>query len=305
MATVTGAPTNSLSAFNVEIWSDLVIRQLRQVNVASAVLANSDYQGDVNKAGDTVHVRAYGRVTWGDYSKWSAISYQNLSSTSEPLVVDTAKYFAFGLDDIETVTSDQDLEAGYTEEATASLSDLIDTKLFAEYANAHADNKIGTAAAPITLDGTTNTVWAQLVAAEKALNLKNAPQQGRWFILGPDAKAWLSKDSTLLKSAQPIADALLRTGRPGMTATTAPGYLGTLNGFDVYLSNNLPKVGTDSKVTANLFGQGKPVAYASKLTRIETLRLETTFAWAVRGLLLHGSEVFAEHSKRFGVVFTN
>lgn len=296
-------PTNILSAFSVEVWSNLVIQKLYQTNVAMAVLANTDYEGDIRKAGSTVWVRTYGRVSWGSYSKGQPINYQELGSTKESLVVNDAEYFAFLLDDIDKVQSDQPLEAPYTQEASISLAELIDTKLFSYYTSAAAANAIGTSGAPITLDGTTNTVWAQLVEAEKRLNALNVPQEGRWIILGTDAKAWLSKDTTILKAAQPIAETVLRTGRPGMTSMTAPGYIGTLNGFDIYMSNNLPKPA--SGVTANIFGQGKPVAYASKFQELETIRLQDTFATAVRGLILHDGKVFGEHSKRLGVLYTN
>jgi len=123
------------------------------------------------------------------------------------------------------------------------------------------------------------------------------------MIIGTDAKAWMAKDSNILKAAQPIAETLLRTGRPNMTTTTAPGYVGTLNNFDIYMSTNLPQPA--SGVTANIYGQGKPVSYASKFQELETLRLQNTFANAVRGLLLHDAEVFGEYAKRLGVLYTN
>ena len=37
---------------------------------------------------------------------------------------------------------------------------------------------------------------------------------------------------------------------------------------------------------------------------MEALRLETTFATRVRGLLLHGAQVFAEDAKALGVIYT-
>jgi len=50
------------------------------------------------------------------------------------------------------------------------------------------------------------------------------------------------------------------------------------------------------------YGQGNPISYAAQLREVEAIRLETTFASAVRGLLLHGGTVFAEDKKRLGYI---
>ena len=47
-----------------------------------------------------------------------------------------------------------------------------------------------------------------------------------------------------------------------------------------------------------LFGDNEGLSYAAQITEIEVLRLQTTFANAVRGLLLHDTFVPAEAGKR-------
>lgn len=298
-------PTNILSAFNVEVWSSLVIQKLYQRNVAMMVAANTDYEGDVQRAGSTVYVRTYGRVSWGSYSKGQPINYQELASAKEPLVVNDAEYFAFMLDDLDKAQADLPLEEPYTREAAISLSELIDTKIFSYYTSAHASNVIGTAGAPITLAGTGTgvTTWDQIVTMNQRLDAMNVPSEGRWAIVGADFKAWVAKDQTLIKALAPIAGTVLSTARPGMTSDGVANFLGNLGGIDLYWSNNLPKPATG--VTANIFGQGRPISYASKFREVETIRLQDTFASAVRGLILHDGKVFSEHSKRLGVLYTN
>jgi hypothetical protein len=99
-----------------------------------------------------------------------------------------------------------------------------------------------------------------------------------------------------------MGDTVVKSARPGMTAGTAPNYLGTLGDFDVYWSNNLKRNGANRYMP---FGVGRPISYANQLQEVERLRLESTFANAVRGLILHDGKVFSEHSKRLGYIYVD
>ena len=294
---------NNFSAFNPEVWSKLVIERLTATNVAMAVAANTDYQGDIQQAGSTVHVRTYGAVSIQPYTKGSTINYESLAPATEPMIVNDAQSFAFQVDDLDNAQSDLPIEAGYSAQAAIAVGQLIDTKIFSYHTKAGLS--VGSKNSPKTLArANTNSlnVYSLLVEAGKLLDKANAPSAGRWIILGPDAKAFALLDDDLIKSFTRMADTIIGSARAGMTGSTAPNFLGQIGEFDIYWSNNLPKFGT---TTANLFGQGKPISYASKFQQTERIRLESTFAWAVRGLILHDGEVFAEHAKRLGVLWTN
>jgi hypothetical protein len=58
---------------------------------------------------------------------------------------------------------------------------------------------------------------------------------------------------------------------------------------------HVPKSGANKFL---LFGDNEAISYAAQITEIEALRLQTTFANAVRGFLLHDIFVPAEASKR-------
>ena len=68
------------------------------------------------------------------------------------------------------------------------------------------------------------------------------------------------------------------------TAAQAPGFVGMIAGFAVYETPHVP-LASGSKYL--LFGDNEAISYASQITEIEALRLQTTFANAIRGLLLH------------------
>jgi hypothetical protein len=47
-----------------------------------------------------------------------------------------------------------------------------------------------------------------------------------------------------------------------------------------------------------LFGDDMLLSYAAQITKMEAIRLQTSFASAIRGLLLHDAVVFDECGKR-------
>lgn len=119
------------------------------------------------------------------------------------------------------------------------------------------------------------------------------------MILSPNAKGWIAKSTDLVKGLS-TADRILQSGRPNMGSGNAPNYIGTIDQMDLFWSNNLP---SDASGKYILYGQGKPISYAAQLSEVEKLRLESTFAWAMRGLLLHDTKVFTEYSKRLGTLY--
>ena len=77
------------------------------------------------------------------------------------------------------------------------------------------------------------------------------------------------------------------------TSPLRNGQVGMVDRFTVYQSNLLhtPTSGTDATYTHVLAGHPKAISFASQFTNTETVRLETTFGDAVRGLKVYGSKV--------------
>jgi hypothetical protein len=288
---------NNLTAFTPQVWSQRVIQKLYQTNVAMAIVANTDYEGELQAAGDTVWVRTYGRVTMQPYAKNQTISYESLVPTKESLQVNDSQFFAFKIDDIDARQADLSVIDGYAREAAISFNELIDTKVFTSYSSALTANKMTSAGSPYVLSAT--NLYGLIVDANTNLDVANAPQEGRWMILSPNAKGWIAKSTDIVKGLS-TADRIISTGRPGMMASQAPNYLGVIDNMDLFWSNNLPADGGGKYI---VYGQGKPISYVSQLSEVEKLRLESTFSWAMRGLILHDTKVFAEHSKRLGSIY--
>lgn len=295
---------NNLDAFIPEIWSTRIIQNIDQLNVAMMLAANTDYEGEIRQAGDTVQVRTFGDVTVQDYQRGMTISYEDLSPTRETLTVDTSKYFAFNVDDLDRAQNDIGALDGYTRRAAVSLAEHIDSYIFSFHSSANTNNVLTSSGS--AYDISTSTVYPLIVSAGLALDRQDVEQSGRWMVVTPYFKSLLLQDTTYFIKGSTLGDTVLTTGRFGATAQqmTAQGFIGQIGNFDVYVSNNLPKSGSNFRC---VFGQGKPVSYAAQIPpgTLEALRLETTFATAIRGLLLHGGKVFSEHAKKLGTILVD
>jgi hypothetical protein len=289
---------NDLSAFNAQAWSKLLIANLNRINVMLA-LVNRDWEGDLKNTGDTVQVRTLGNVTMSTYVKGTPITYEDLAPTKEPMTVSDAKFFAFEVEDVDNVQTDLETMQLYTGRAAVSMNDEVERKLLSNYASAHTDNRItGASSAAITLDK--DNVYSYFVKARTVLSKKNVPLQGRWAVVDPDTVGLLL-ESPKFVNATGLGNAVAAEGtlNGASAGQNRPGFIGRIAGFDVYESNAVPVVSAAKYIQ---FGDKYAIAYAAQLQKVETIRLQTQFATAVRGILLHDTKVFAEASKRMGYI---
>jgi hypothetical protein len=178
-----------------------------------------------------------------------------------------------------------------------------------------APSVVLTTASPVTLTSATGNptdVYSVFCQARAILTKANVPATtgSRWAVIDPDTTSLLLQDTEHFVRAGELGDKVVQYGLIGgtevaRTAAEAPGFVGTVAGFMVYETPHTPKSTIGSPAAADkrlLFGDNEAISYAAQITEIEALRLQTTFANAVRGLLLHDVFVPAESSKRLVVV---
>jgi hypothetical protein len=291
---------NNLAAFNTQAFSKLLIKNLDQINVMLP-LVNRDYEGEFQNIGDTVNVRTLGSITTGTWSTNGTISYQDLAPVTEAMTISDAQYFAFKVDDVNVAQNDIDALAKYAKRAAVQISNVIEAKLLSGYASVLTANKItGGSSAAITLDSSSTAlvgIYPVIVEAGVRLDLQNVPQEGRWFVVDPATYALLLNDTTHFIRATDLGDRIVTQGTIG--GGGRPGFVGQCAGFDIYKSNAVPQASSAKYLQ---YGTPMAISYAAQIREVEVIRLETTFATAVRGLLLHGTKVFAEASKAYGYV---
>lgn len=263
--------------FRPEIWAAEILVSLRQRYVfAQAGIINREYEGEIERAGDTVHINSIVRPTIRDYTEHGTITWEQLSDEDRALVIDQADYFAFKVDDIERRQSLPGFIEAATSEAAVGMVEETDEYVSAQMVDGvdGTTNDIGA----FTVDISDNTGWALMLALRSKLNLASVPREGRWAVV-PDAVA-----AALLRD-----DRFVDASRSGSTDALRAGELGSIAGFTVYESNTVPE--PTSGVYHVLAGHAMATTFAEQINQVETIRLENQFGDGVRGLHLYGAKV--------------
>lgn len=93
-----------------EIFAKEVVRN-RDIKNVFYRYVNSDYTGELKKAGDTVHVQTLPTLSFADGTAGEAINASNFTITSESLVIDKVKQLRVTLKDVEITQSNLNLES--------------------------------------------------------------------------------------------------------------------------------------------------------------------------------------------------
>lgn len=297
---------NDLSAFQSERWSNQMVKRLDPINVMLPLI-NRDWEGDL-RMNRTVWVRTPGNITMAPYTRGTPISYEDLTPTKEAFTVNDGQYFAFDVDDLDKAQTDINAMDVYMRRAVITMSQVVEAKITAAYANTPAANQItGASAAAITLDSSTSTTTGiyPLFVKARAIQSKNfvpATPGARWAVVDPDTTSLLLSDTAHFIRASELGDKVVQSGVIGgedvqRTAMQAPGFIGMVAGYNVYETPNVAR-SDGGTVKYLLFGDNDAISYAAQITEIEILRRQDTFANAVRGLMLHDTFVPAESAKR-------
>ena len=334
MAFQSAAGYNNLSngVFSPTIYSKKVQKQFRKTAVAEAI-TNSDYFGEIKAFGDSVKIIKEPEVTVKSLARGTQLVAEDIEDSDFTLTVDRANYFSFRVDDIEESQShvnwmdlasnraayqmsmkfDKDILgylAGYEYSDTTGLwtarTTAVGTK--AE-ATADSDELLGihklTRASFVTggsasesvsvgVDGTYDITPLQMLNRfDRLFAEQNVPQDGRWVVIDPVFAEKLKDENSKLinNDYNPGADQL----------TNGKMIEGTVRGFKVYLSNNLPKVGSgpgipDTNGNATdygviLAGWSGAAATAEQLAKTEQFRDPNSFGDVVRGMHLYGRKI--------------
>ena len=339
MAFRTAAGYGNLSNGNFSpiIYSKKVQSAFRKNSICEDI-TNSDYFGEIANFGDTVRIIKEPEITVKEYSRGTQVQPQDLEDDDFSLVIDKANYFAFKIDDIEEAHSHVNFESMATDRAGYRLKDQFDQEVLG-YLSGFKQGTISTSADTVRVAGdksgtdpiagaAANGLLASMLIARNSfvsggaatdsiathadgstgeatplevlnrmarlLDQQNVDRDGRWVVVDPVFAEQLNdENSKLLNSdfASGNPD-ILRNGRI---------ISGLIRGFRVYMSNNLPSIGTgpgtiDTNGSASHYGaivagHDSAVATASQVEKVESYRDNDSFADIVRGMHLYGRKV--------------
>ena len=287
--------TNSF--FLPSIYSKKVLNFFRKSSVVEAI-TNTDYSGEISAYGDSVKIIKEPVISISDYTRGSDTTATKLTDQELTMVVDSAKAFKFIVDDIETKMSHVNFKEVASSSAAYALKDSFDAAVIADMfsgLSASSPNHVlgadnATALGANVYDGT-GSVDIGLTSETDPLNLmarmarlldeQNVPEEGRWFVAGPDFYEQLGQSSSKLLSVD--FNAGQGSIRNGLVSS------GKLRGFDMYKSNNI--AATSNATGKVLAGHISSTATAQTIISTEVLRDPSSFGDIVRGLHVYGSKV--------------
>jgi hypothetical protein len=242
-----------------------------------------------------VHITQFGDPVISAYTPNETISYQDLDDAGQALLIDQRYYFGFTIDDVDKRQAAGDMQSYLEDRAAYKLADTADQFIAGLYTGVAQANILTNSSSNSTLttgDELTPGLYNPssnpadfylLVVLPLKVKLDEAyvPASGRYLIVPPWAEALLEQTQAFVSVATIAQQQVF-----------AEGLIGRVAGFDVYVSNNSINFDTTS-YNGWIIQAGHPMAitYAEQIVQTEALRLQTTFADAVRGLHVYGARL--------------
>ncbi len=217
---------NALTAFNPKYWSKRM-QMVHEKEVVYRAICNFE-EREVLRDGDTVDRPYRSAMVAQTYTKGTAVTIQDVSATSETLVVNVAKIVPFYVDDLDRIQNKWNTVDAFAEDASNDLYQIVDGDVLGEYdqATSTLDNYDfgGTLGDGLTI--TTSNILQVFARASKKLDALNIKAKDRFAVISPQFKQVLveylgGKESLLGDS------------------TGENGNIGRYGGFELYVSNAL------------------------------------------------------------------
>ena len=260
----------SITNFIPTVWSENLYQALDKKYIAVAN-CNRDFEGDIAEQGSVVKICGVGNISIGKYTKNADMNDpQTLSDNVRELMIDQAKYFNFQIDDIDRAQSTPKLMDAAMKIAASNLANDADRYIFNLYDEINYK---------ITQEATVDTILDTILKAREHLAEQNVSDFSEVVL---EIAPWVA--TILLK-----AKIALETDN---TAALQNGYLGSIGGVPIYVSNNIAYELADGQRHAFCYMRTKrAIAFAEQLSEVEAYRPEKRFADAVKGLHLYGAKV--------------
>ena len=326
--------------FSPVIYSKQVQLAFRKSSVVEDI-TNNDYFGEIANMGDSVKIIKEPEVSVQSYARGTQITAQDLDDEDFTLVVDQANYFAFKIDDIEAAHSHVNFMSMASDRAAYRLRDQYDQDVLgyltgyqqsAKHVNADTARTTFPGTKAVASAGSNELLSAMQLSRPNFGNLSSAGSSGDSIPLAPrlpgattvptatvspltviarmgrlldqqfvDTQGrWLVVDPVFIEMLKDEDSRLLNADFGGSGLQNGL-IISNLHGFRVYVSNNLPKIGTGPGTTGSsaqssnfgviVGGHDAAVASAQQITKTESYRDPDSFADIVRGMHLYGRKI--------------
>lgn len=278
-----------------------------------AAITNTDWQGDISGMGDKVVINTAPDITISNYTIGTELTYQAPDPVAVELLIDKGKAFAFTVSDVfalqsklpmmETFSADagEQMKVAVDADCLANIADQMEDIIRAGSGEGSANGgaaagvrsgafNLGAYNAPVTLTGA--NILQKILEMASVLDEANVPESDRWLVIDPLTRTLLLQSNLSMVQF---------TGDP--SSPVRNGLIGKIDRFTVYVSNQLPRATASAKDffggaltnavvrRAIMAGHRSAVAFASQMTKTETLRNPKDFGDLVRGLQVYGLKV--------------
>ena len=265
----------SAATFIPELWSDEIIAAYKSNLVLANLVHKMPMQG---KKGDTVHVPKPTRGSANAKAENTAVTVQNNTESEVQISID--KHFEVSriIEDITDVQALDSLRRFYTEDAGYALATQVDTNLFelgksfgdsdgadwvhsnCYFADASTDLTAYAVDTVAAADVVTDTVFREMV---KLMDDQDVPMDGRFWVVPPSVR------QTPLGIARYVSSDFV----PAKPVNN--GLIGNLYGIDIYVSTNVPVIGTAAANAAGGDVRGSIFAHKDTMVLAEQLGVRT------------------------------
>lgn len=242
---------------------------------------NRDYEGEITKQGDTMVINTTADPTISDYSRNTDMTIETLGTTAQALVINQAKKFNIGLDDVDDKQTAAKLMPERMKRAAYKMADTCDQFQAATLAAGVATANQLSAATSVGTGAGDNDPFELIVDMGVILDNNFVEEEGRWLFLPPWYCGELLKDPR--RSSFGTTENLKAYGS---------GYIGLdpVSGFEIFKSVNVPV----SNGAYTIIGGVKSAAtFGEQILKYETLRNPLRFGDIHRGLHVYGATVTA------------
>ena len=264
----------SYQNFIPTIWNEEINRELKRAHVFVAD-TNRQYEGDVQKAGDTVRILGIGKpsitTTTTKNGSITLSAPEAVEDSATSLLIDHVSYFNYKVDDIDkrqAVGGVMEALSKETSEALAQEEDLAVSALSADPAAVLKDSTATQVDATNILgyiDAGLEKLYENDVQPNSEITMTVPP----WFYM-------------LLKQAYIKLDTdnseMLENGRVGKYGNVI-----------VRMSNNVALDANNRSLIQ--LKTNKAIAFAKPMTHTEPYRPEASFSDAVKGFILYGTKI--------------
>lgn len=282
----------SVQHYKAQFWSQVLLESyMRKAVYASDFVINRDWEGEIQRQGDTVHITSIADPTISNYTLGGTLNYEQIQDSGQSFQVDQAKSWSAQMEDVDRRQAVGALQPYFEGRAAYKLAQVVDQYVASLYTGVAPANVLGSSASPLTPATYSSTAVADfylkvIIPLGVLLDQADVPDDGgRYLTLPPWAMG-------LAAQTQAFVAFPGYTGAPG--EVMANGAVGRLGNFTLMKTNNAPQPvagGAGVGVWAIQAGHNSAITFADQIVQNEALRSQNDFADLIRGLHVYGAKL--------------